>query len=146
MLGFFERQYLSYKKNHIKNLLALSRADGHMHPKETQMLIKIGRRYGLKERQVKEIIGQEAAHEVNVPDNFHDKMNLLYDLVMMVYADGVVEESEVKFCEDVVKRFGLKKDVVRWMLHEVFEKGTPPRSDEWEELIREAEEKFQTKK
>lgn len=144
MLGFFERQYLSYKKNHIKNLLALSRADGHLHPKETQMLIKIGKRYGLKEKQVHELVAGGGQHEVNVPDNFHDKMNLLYDLVLMVYADGVVEESEVKFCEAVVKRFGLKKEVVRWMLHEVFDKGTPPRSDEWEELVAEAENKFKS--
>ena len=28
MIGFFEHQYLSYKKNHIKNLLALAKADG----------------------------------------------------------------------------------------------------------------------
>jgi len=142
MKGFFERQYLSYKKNHIKNLLALSRADGHLHPKENQMLVKIGKRYGLKERQVSDIISTKEKHEVNVPDNFHDKMNLLYDLVLMVWADGVVEEAEVKFCEDVVKRFGLRKEVVRWMLDEVFNKGTAPRADEWEEMIREAEKKF----
>jgi hypothetical protein len=48
MIGFFEHQYLSYKKNHIKNLLALSKADGHMHEKEVDMLFKIGKRYGLK--------------------------------------------------------------------------------------------------
>ena len=53
MMGFFEHQYLSYKKNHIKNLLALAKADGHMHPKEEAFLYKIGERYGLKDRQVK---------------------------------------------------------------------------------------------
>lgn len=146
MIGFFERQYLNYKKNHIKNLLALSRADGHMHPKEKQMLLKIGKRYGLKDRQVNEIINTEEKLVVDVPDNFPDKMNLLYDLILMVYADGVVEESEIKFCEDVVKRFGLKKEVVQWMLHEVFDKGTPPRADEWAELIKDAERDFKAKK
>ncbi len=48
MIGFFEHQYLSYKKNHIKNLLALAKVDGHMHEKEEALLYKIGRRYGLK--------------------------------------------------------------------------------------------------
>ena len=41
MNGFFEHQYLSYKKNHIKNLLALAKADGFVHAKEQKMLFKI---------------------------------------------------------------------------------------------------------
>jgi len=44
MHGFFEHQYLSYKKSHIKNLLALAKADGHVHAKEQKMLLKIGKR------------------------------------------------------------------------------------------------------
>ncbi|MFZ5999014.1 MAG: hypothetical protein ACOYW3_00765 [Bacteroidota bacterium] len=145
MIGFFEHQYLSYKKNHIKNLLALSRADGHMHEKEEVMLFKIGKKYGLKDRQIKEILDSKEKAQINVPDNYHDKMNVLYDLMLMVYADGVVEKNEIAFCEDVVKKFGMKKDVVKWMLTEVFDKGTPPRANEWEELKNEAKEKFASK-
>jgi len=37
MIGFFEHQLLSYKKNHIKNLLALAKADGFMHDKSGQI-------------------------------------------------------------------------------------------------------------
>lgn len=146
MIGFFEHQYLSYKKNHIKSLLALSKIDGHMHVKEEQMLYKIGKRYGLKDRQIKELVEAEEKFQVNVPDNHNDKMNVLYDLMLMVYADGVVEKKEIAFCEDVVKKFGMKKELVRWLLDEVFEKGTPPPRDEWEELKEEAQAKFVPKK
>jgi uncharacterized membrane protein YebE (DUF533 family) len=145
MLGFFEHQYLSYKKNHIKNLLALAKADGHMHPKEEALLYKIAKRYGLKDRQVKELVDAEEKYEVNVPDNHHDKMNLLYDLVLMVYADDVVDQHEIKFCEQAVKNFGMKKELVNWLLEE-FEKGTPPPPDEWEEIKKEALAKFTVKK
>ena len=48
MMGFFEHQYLSYKKNHIKNLLALAKADGHMHPKEEALLYKIAEQVWIK--------------------------------------------------------------------------------------------------
>jgi uncharacterized membrane protein YebE (DUF533 family) len=142
MIGFFEHQYLSYKKNHIKNLLALAKADGFVHEKEQKMLFKIGKRYGLKDRQVQALIASDEKFSVNVPDNFHDKMNVLYDLMLMVWADGVVEKKEIDFCEDLVKKFGLKKEIVKWLLEEVFEKGTPPPADEWEELEKEAAQKF----
>ncbi|MFZ6011890.1 MAG: hypothetical protein ACOYXT_16230 [Bacteroidota bacterium] len=145
MIGFFEHQYLSYKKNHIKNLLALAKADGHMHPKEEKLLYKIGARYGLKDRQVKTLLESDEKFEIIVPDNHNDKMNLLYDLVLMVYADDVIDKHEIEFCETTVKKFGMKKELVKWLLTE-FEKGTPPPPDEWDEIKRQAKERFLTKK
>ena len=145
MIGFFEHQYLSYKKNHIKNLLALAKADGSVHEKEQKLLFKLGKKYGLKDRQVQTLIDSKEKFEVNVPDNHYDKMNVLYDLMLMVYADGVVQKSEIAFCEEMVKKFGMKKEMVHWLLNEVFEKGTPPMPDEWQELSEMAREKYKAK-
>jgi uncharacterized membrane protein YebE (DUF533 family) len=141
MIGFFEHQYTKYKKNHIKNLLALAKADGHMHPKEEALLYKIGKRYGIKDRQVKELIETNEKYEVIVPDNHNDKMNLLYDLVLMVYADDVIDAHEIEFCEEAVKNFGMKKELVAWLINE-FKRGTPPPPEEWEELKKEAAVRF----
>jgi len=141
MLGFFEHQYLRYKKNHLCNLLALAKVDGHMHEKEVELLFKIGKRYGLKDRQIQSLIDSPEKYEINVPDNHHDKMNLLYDLVLMVYADDVVDDHEIAFCEEAVRQFGMKKELVMWLLEE-FERGTPPPPEEWEEIKRIAREQF----
>jgi uncharacterized tellurite resistance protein B-like protein len=144
MIGFFEHQYLSYKKNHIKNLLALAKADDHMHKKEIELLFRIGDRYGLKDWQVKNLMESKEQFKLNIPDNFNDRMNLLYDLILMVYADEKVEKREIEFCQDVAKRFGLKKEVVKWLL-EVFENGTPPPPDEWDEIKRVAKTQYSLK-
>lgn len=141
MIGFFEHQYLRYKKNHIKNLLALAKVDGHMHEKEISLLFKIAKRYGMKDRQVQQLIDSDEQFTINVPDNHNDRMNLLYDLILMVYADDVVDKHEIQFCEEAVVQFGMKRDLVNWLLKE-FEKGTPPPPDEWEELKKEAANKF----
>lgn len=146
MIGFFENQYLSYKKDHIKSLMALAKADGFVHEKERGVILKIGKRYGLKERQVKTIMESNEKFKVNVPNNHLDKMNVLYDLMLIVFADGVIEKKEVEFCENIAKEFSLKKGVVKWLLAEVFEKGKEPASDEWEEMRAEAQALFAMKK
>ena len=112
-----------------------------MHPKEEALLYRIAKRYGLKDRQVRELADAEEKFEVNVPDNHNDKMNLLYDLILMVYADEVVDQNEIEFCEDAATRFGMKKELVGWLLEE-FERGTPPPPEEWEEIKREAKANF----
>lgn len=141
MIGFFEHQYLTYKKNHIRNLLELAKSDGHIHEKEEKLLFKIGKRYGLKEKQIAALIQSEEKHELNIPDNYNDKMDLLYDLISMVYADGRIDKSEVKFCEDVVIRFGMKKELVQWLLKQ-FEEGTPAIVGEWDDIKAKAKERF----
>ncbi|MEO1098415.1 MAG: TerB family tellurite resistance protein [Bacteroidota bacterium] len=110
MIGFFEHQYLSFKKNHVRNLIALAKADGHLHSTEEEMLYKIGAKYGLKDRQIATLIQSEKEVKLKVPEGHEQKMNQLYDLVIMVYADGVVEESEIAFCEELMEQFGFKKE------------------------------------
>ena len=52
MIGFFEYQYLKFKKNHLKNLVALASVDGHIHEDEIAYLYKIGDKYQLKPQQI----------------------------------------------------------------------------------------------
>jgi uncharacterized tellurite resistance protein B-like protein len=134
MIGFYEHQYLSYKTNHIKNLLALAKADGTVHEKERDILFKLGKRYGLKDRQISALIESNEKFEIHIPDNHNDKMNVLFDVMLMVYADGVVEKQEIAFCENLVKKFGYKKQIVKWMLEDVFDKGAAPNVQDWKEI------------
>ncbi|MDQ2657816.1 MAG: TerB family tellurite resistance protein [Bacteroidota bacterium] len=142
MIGFFEHQYLSFKKNHIRNLVALARADGSLDPREEELLFRIGRRLGLKDRQVQRILETNESHVVAVPDNHNDRMNLIYDLLLMVHADEKVQANEVSFVEDAVRKLGMKKEMVSWLLDIFEKKGTPPPPDEWEEAKAEAMERF----
>ncbi|MEM6523706.1 MAG: hypothetical protein AAGF85_09330 [Bacteroidota bacterium] len=133
MIGFFEHQYLSFKKNHLRNLIALAKADGKLHSSEEEMLYKIGAKYGLKDRQISNLIQNDKEIELKIPSSHDLKMNQLYDLVLMVYADGIVEDSEVSFCEELMERFGFKKEIVAWIIDN-FEKGNPPVPEAWENL------------
>lgn len=142
MTGFFEHQYLSYKKSHLRNLLALARVDGHLDPKEEALLVRIGKGYGLKDRQIKAILEQDEALSVNIPGSHNEKMNVLYDLLLMIHADEKVAADEIDFFRATVKRFGMKEELVTWLLDMFEKKGTPPHADDWDEIKLEAKEKF----
>ena len=132
MIGFFEHQYLAYKKKHLSNLLALAMADGQLHKNEEALLFKLGEKYGLKERQVSNILKSKKKVELYVPKKDEEKMDQLYDLLTMVYADGVVDDNEVTFCKDVVNRFGYRPELVDKLI-DLFKKGDPVPQD-WDEV------------
>jgi hypothetical protein len=99
----------------------------------------------LKDRQIKELIDSKDKHVMNIPDNHNDRMNLLYDLLLMVHADEVVDKNEIAFCEDAVKELGMKKEIVKWLLT-FFENGNPPHGEDWDDIRKQAAQKFVLKK
>jgi uncharacterized tellurite resistance protein B-like protein len=116
MIGFFEYQYLKFKKNHLRNLVALAAVDGNIHQKELDYLYKIGEKYQLKPQQIKNIIDQKEDNELQVPELHHQKVALLYDFIGMMMADNVIEPEEMDFCKKMTGKFGYKEALIDEML------------------------------
>jgi len=137
MIGFFEYQYLKYKKNHLKNLVALAAIDGHIHDDEIAYLHKIGEKYQLKPQQIKKILDERENIEPNIPEHHHQKVALLYDLVGMMMADNVIEDSEMEFCKKMFEKFGYKELLIDEMI-DLYRQGVED-TDTWEEFLERAE-------
>jgi len=141
MIGFFEHQYLSFKKNHLKNLIALAKADGELHKDEIKLIYKMGHKYGLKDRQIERLIKSEKEVELAIPETYDEKMDQLYDLMQMVFADGIVDENEITFCNEMVANFGYPEALVDWILKK-FSTGMVETPQEWEAVKTEAKNLF----
>jgi uncharacterized tellurite resistance protein B-like protein len=132
MTSFFEHQKLSFRKNYLRNLIQLASADGHLDDTEKQVLYEIGAQRKLKDWQIDELLRDSSAFEIFIPDSFLNRMNLLFDLMRLIYADGVVEEQEVAYIRYVLSAFSLSPDVMA-ELFILFKDGTPS-VDVWREF------------
>lgn len=137
MIGFFEYQYLKFKKNHLTNLVALAAIDGSIHKDEIDYLYKIGEKYQLKPQQIKKILDEKKQIEPEIPEPHHQKVALLYDLIGMMMADNVIEESEMEFCKRMFKKFGYKDLLIDEMI-DLYRQGIDD-TDTWEEFLEKAE-------
>ena len=137
MIGFFEYQYLKFKKNHLKNLVALAAIDGHIHKDEIDYLYKIGEKYQLKPQQIKKILEEKELSEPEIPEQHHQKVALLYDFVGMMMADNVIEDSEMEFCKKMFKKFGYKEVLIDEMI-DLYRQGVND-TDVWEEFLEKSE-------
>lgn len=133
MIGFFEYQYLKFKKSHLRNLVALAAIDGHIHEEEKAYLYRIGEKYQLRPKQIEKILNQKEEVEPEVPEQHHQKIALLYDVVGMMMADNVIETAEMDFCKKMFEKFGYKELLIDEMI-KLYRKGVSDAED-WEEFL-----------
>jgi len=133
MTSFFEHQRLSYKKNYLRTLISLASIDGSLDPEESNMIVTIGLRRGLKEWQVQEMLEEAVSDEVFIPDTMGNRMNLLYDVMQIVYADGRVSKSEITFVRNIINALDLEPEIVQDLLN-LFETHAPT-IPEWNDFI-----------
>jgi uncharacterized tellurite resistance protein B-like protein len=137
MIGFFEYQYLKFKKNHLINLVALAAVDGNIHEDEIAYLYKIGEIYQLKPHQIKKILENKEVMKPEIPEQHHQKVALLYDLVGMMMADNVIEPSEMAFCKKMFKECGYEDLLIDEMIS--LTKTGVDDTDEWEVFLEKAQ-------
>jgi uncharacterized tellurite resistance protein B-like protein len=133
MFGFFEYQYLKFKKNHLQNLVALAAADGHIDESEIAYLYKIGEKYLLKPKQIKKILDQREQIETVIPDQDPQRIAMLFDLIGMMMADNVIAEAELEFCKGIFKKLGYKETLIKEMI-KLHKKGVDDAED-WEKFL-----------
>ena len=142
MKGFFEHQYLKFKKQHLKNLTAIAYADGVLHKSEKALLYKIGEKYDLKGWQIAKIIENQKGFKLEIPENNSKKLDVLCDLVEMMLVDGVISEEEMELCQEATKAFNFEEDVI-FSIIKLFKKGDVD-IQVWKSFKFEVMERFKT--
>lgn len=110
MFTFFETKKAKLEKSHLRNLVALAKADGKVISSESDLIYKLGAARGLKENEITEILNEKLDNiEVTAPSNDNERYNQIYELVQVMLADGIVRDSEVDFCIHMGESLGFRK-------------------------------------
>lgn len=119
MFGFFENEQTRKVKSHIMNLVALAKADGHIDEREMNFIVAVGRKNGMRPDEVRSIVGNSSNVHLIIPDNDSERFDQIFDLVDMMLADGVVDDTEMAFCVDMAEKLGFRKDVVAMLVRRI---------------------------
>ena len=91
-------------KEYYIHLVQVSRADGKIGPEELEFLHKEGRKFGLTDPEIDNLIENEKDHQYTPPYSLDGKFNHLYNIAEMILADDVVTEEERK----MIRRFAIE--------------------------------------
>lgn len=97
------------KKLQFLDLYRMVLADGIVHPKEMETLYKIGlKNYGLTEDEITEGVKTAGVSSV-IPELPEEKIAVLYEMAVIAWADGKLEESERNMLRRYASMYGVNE-------------------------------------
>jgi uncharacterized tellurite resistance protein B-like protein len=91
-------------KQAFVHLVQISKADGKLNQDEFNLLYREGKKFGLTDPEIDELIASEGSIHYHAPYSLEEKFEHLYNMGEMILADGVVDENERK----MIRRFALE--------------------------------------
>lgn len=127
-------------RDHYLHLVRVAKIDGKIKAPEMELLHKEGRRFGLTDTEIDNLIESEAANSYHPPYSLKDKFEELYSITTMILADEVVSESEKRMVRHYAIVAGFHDDVIEGLLDLLLE-GVLRGEDE-EKLLKEFKKKY----
>ena len=119
MFGFFENEQAKKIKSHLLNLAALAKADGHIDSREMNFILAVGKKNGISSAEVQALVSGSKGDNKDLPTTDSERFDQIFDLVDMMLADGIVDETEMDFCIMMAEKLGFRKAIVGVLVRKI---------------------------
>lgn len=99
-------------KMRFLDLYCMVMADGIVHPKEMETLYRIGTKtYGLTLEEITESVKSSGISSA-IPELPEERISMLYEMALIAWADGEVENSERNLLRRYASRYGIAEQQI----------------------------------
>ena len=99
----FEGGERKQQRGHLQNIVLLAMSDGNISDVELLFIYKMGRKIGLTNTQIGNILDNPRDLEIIPPSNKLERAERMVEMVSMVQSDGVLSPDEL----NMLSRFAL---------------------------------------
>ena len=115
---------LSKRRKRLRNIVVMAFADGSLGEREVNLVADRCAELGLDERELQDAVqfglGDDAALEI--PNEPADRESLLCDLIRMMAADGMLDESEKRLFALAAAKMSMSAADVERLIDKTLEK------------------------
>lgn len=97
-------------KAHFLRLYQMAICDDNFSALELKMLYRFAEDRGITSKNLDEILLNPINTKNTLPDLLEEKIDYLYDLTVMIWADGEVDDNERSALEKYIKIFGFVEE------------------------------------
>jgi uncharacterized tellurite resistance protein B-like protein len=99
----FDNEFKSRNKGHFAAIVRVATADGDMSPEEKLFLDQLASRLDISKEEYEEILENPLKYPINPPYLYTQRLERLYDLSRMVFADHVLGQ----FQKNILQKFAV---------------------------------------
>ncbi len=103
----FDSGFKKRNEDHFAAIVKIAMDDGKITDEEKAFLDRLARKLDISEHDYKQILKDYATHPINPPTSYDIRLERLYDLARMVYADTIKDEHQVKLLHKIAVGLGF---------------------------------------
>ena len=111
----FKRKKISDKKlmreSHLKNLMVLAMADGHLSEIEEHFMESVAHRLGFSQIEFDAIKEDIESIKFVLPEKYDERIEQFNDLLSLMAVDGKIDPEEEEICKKFATKYELMDSV-----------------------------------
>lgn len=120
-IELFDSRDKKKRLSHIRNLIVLAVSDGSIDKSEMDLIFKIGLRAGISPEELERILERPESINFYPADSFRERIEQLYEMVLVMMVDGEFHENEIAFCKLTALKLGFKHEIIDKMVFDTVE-------------------------
>lgn len=108
-------------KSHFLRLYQMAFSDDKFGVLEMQMLYKFAEERGVRKEELDQVLLHPTV-ETSIPESLEERIEYLYDLALMIWADAMVTEDEVHTLRKYCQKFGFMEENIEELSDFLLEK------------------------
>lgn len=106
----FDSGFQQRNQGHFAAIVRVAMSDGVITDEEKVFLNRLAARLDISDSNYKEILKDYMSHPINPPTSYDKRLERLFDLARMVYADDILGEKQTKVLERLAVGLGFSPE------------------------------------
>jgi hypothetical protein len=111
----FESGFKKRNEDHFASIVRVAMSDGVINDAEKTFLDRLAIKLDITEGEYKAILKDYNSHPLNAPHSYDRRLERLYDLARMVWADHIEGPNQVNLLEKLCIGLGFNPDNVKYI-------------------------------
>lgn len=111
----FESGFQKRNQDHFAAIVRVAMSDGVINDAEKAFLDRLATRLDITETDYKQILKDYNTHPINPPTSYDRRLERLYDLARMVWADHIEGPNQFGLLEKLCVGLGFNQDNVKYI-------------------------------
>jgi len=112
----FDSGFQKRNQDHFAAIVRVAMSDGVITDEERAFLDRLARNLNISENDYKEILKNYQLHPINPPADYNRRLERLFDLARMVYADHIKGDDQVELLEKLCIGLGFRTENAKYVV------------------------------